>query len=110
MWQENLNSPEMEFICVHTFRTYMRSEFFDTSFLDFPPINPKRYVEMKTNVSKLFDSDNDRILNLKKDENPLSIFKPNYTETSINWILMLNDQIVDIYKVEGLRNFPQRNI
>lgn len=110
IWQENLNNPDMDFICVHQLRTYMKSEFFDAIFLDFPPINPKRYVEMKTNVSRLFDSEHDKNLILKKDENPYSIFKPNYVETSIDWVLVLNDQIIDIYKAQGLRNFPQRNI
>lgn len=105
-----MNSEDMGFICVHTLRSYGKADFFDAAFLDFPPINPKRYVELKTNVSRLFDSEHDKNLILKKEENTLSIFKPNYVETSIDWILILNDQIIDIFKAEGLRNFPQRNI
>jgi hypothetical protein len=82
----------MQFNCIHTIRSYPKAEFFDASFLDFPPINPKRYVEMKASVSRLFDSNSDKNLQIKKDEeNTLSIFKPNYAETSIDWILILND-------------------
>lgn len=101
----------MQFNCIHTIRAYQKCEFFDAAFLDFPPINPKRYVEMKANVSRMFDTTHDNDLLLKKDEeNHLSILKPNYVETSIDWILILNDQIIDIYKAEGLRNFPYRNV
>lgn len=101
----------MQFTCVHSFRCYASHTFFDASFLEFPPINPKRYVELKTSVSKLFDSASDKNLHLKKDEdNSLGIYKQTYGETSFDWILILNDQIIDIYKAEGLRNFPLRNI
>lgn len=48
---------------------------------------------------------------MKKDEeNIFGIYKENYHEKSIDWILILNDQVLDIYKAEGLRNFPLRNI
>lgn len=49
----------MIFVCVHTFRGYQASKYFDTIFLEFPPINPKRYVELKSDVSKLFDTTRD---------------------------------------------------
>lgn len=101
----------MQFTCVHAFRGYSQYTFFDAAFLDFPPINPKRYVELKANVSRLFDTTGDRNLQLKKDdENVFGIFKQNYVETSIDWIIVLNDQIIDIFKVEGLRNFPLRTV
>ncbi len=76
-----------------------------------PPNNPKRHVEAKSNVSRIFDTMNDKILALKKDEeNTFGIYKQNYLETSVDWIFVLNDQIMDIFKAEGLRNFPQRAI
>ena len=84
----------MQFTCLHVFNNaYSRNSFFDAAFLDFPPINPKRYVELKTNVSRIFDSGNDKTLILKKEseENLLGIYKENYKETSIDWILILND-------------------
>jgi len=46
----------------------------------------------------------------KEEENTFGIFKQNYFETSVDWIFVLNDQIMDIFKAEGLRNFPQRSI
>jgi hypothetical protein len=96
---------------VHVFRGYGQYSFFDAAFLEFPPINPKRHVEVKTNVSRIFDTTQDKILALKKEEdNIFGIYKQNYTETSVDWIFVLNDQIMDIFKGEGLRNFPQRAI
>jgi hypothetical protein len=101
----------MQFTCVYVFKGYGSNTFFDATFLDFPPINPKRYVELKTNVSLLFDTCQDKNLLLKKDEdNVFGIFKQNYLETSVDWILVLNDSILDIYKAEGLRNFPLRSV
>lgn len=62
-------------------------------------------------MSRIFDSTHDKILAQKKDEeNTYGIFKQNYVENSVDWIFVLNDQIMDIFKAEGLRNFPQRNI
>lgn len=67
--------------------------FFDAAFLELPPTNPKRYVELKANVSKIFDSSKDKILALKKDHenNIFGIYKENYVETSNDWILILTD-------------------
>lgn len=59
----------MQFNCVHTFRGYSSTPFFDVSFLEFPPINPKRYVELKSNISKLFDTQRDETLKIKKEDN-----------------------------------------
>ena len=85
--------------------------FFDAAFLDFPPNNPKRYVELKANISRIFDTGRDKILEVKKEENSqFSLHKENYVETSQDWILVLTDQILEIHKVMGLRNFPQRPI
>jgi hypothetical protein len=84
LWQEDLMQVslsyslcqrDMQFTCVHAFRQYAKAEFFDASFLEFPPVNPKRYVELKASVSKLFDSASDRVLALKKEENEYGIFK-----------------------------------
>jgi len=68
-------------------------------------------VEVQTSVSRIFDSTHDKILALRKEEdNTFGIFKQNYVETSVDWVFVLNDQIIDIFKAEGLRNFPQRAI
>jgi hypothetical protein len=81
--------------------------FFDASFLEFPPNNPKRYVELKANISKIFETSRDKILQNKKDENnQFGIYKENYVETSQDWILVLSDQLLEIHKVTGIRNFP----
>ena len=68
-------------------------------------------MEVQTSVSRIFDSTHDKILALRKEEdNTFGIFKQNYVETSVDWVFVLNDQIIDIFKAEGLRNFPQRAI
>ena len=96
---------------MHVFRSYGQYSFFDAAFLEFPPNNPKRHVEVQTSVSRIFDTMHDKILALRKEEdNTFGIFKQNYVETSVDWIFVLNDQIMDIFKAEGLRNFPQRAI
>ncbi len=100
----------MVFQCVHTFKGYKQTPFFDVCFLEFPPINPKRYVEMKSNVSRILEPQRDDTLKLKKEENQYGIYKENYHETTQDWVLVLNDQILEIYKVDGLRNFPQKSL
>ena len=65
----------MQFTCAHIFRGFSPTlEQFDVSFLEFPPINPKRYFEMRSKVSRVFDSSSDKILKTKKDENKLGIY------------------------------------
>lgn len=78
--------------------------------MDFPPINPKRYVELKSNISRLLDTGRDETLKIKKLDNPYGIYKENYHETTLDWILILNESILEIYKVEGLRNFPLKSL
>jgi hypothetical protein len=74
--------------------------------LDFPPVNPKRYYELRSTVSKLFDTSKDQVLKMKKEENRFGIYQQNYPETSYDWILLLNNDKLDVYRIEGLRNFP----
>ena len=118
LWQENLMTvpfssltflqSDLQFTCIHVFRGYSQFSFFDAAFLDFPPNNPKRHVEVKTSVSRILESSTDKVLALKKEEdtNIFGMYTQNYVETSVDWIFVLNDQIMDIFKAEGLRNFP----
>ena len=98
----------MQFNCAHIFRGYPNTNFFDVSFLDFPPINPKRYFELRSKVSKLLDTSRDETLKFKKNENRYGIYQRNYDTTTIDWILVLVDETLEVYKIEGLRNFPLR--
>lgn len=100
----------MTFVSVHLFRGFHNCSFFDVEFLEFPPINPKRYVELKSDVSKLFDTERDQTLQVKKNENQYGIYQENYHETTLDWVLILNDSHIEINKIEGLRNFPQKSI
>jgi hypothetical protein len=95
---------------VHIFKGYQQTPFFDVCFLEFPPINPKRYVEIKSNVSKLLDPSRDETLKLKKEDNQYGVYRENYHETTLDWVLVLNDMILEIYRVEGLRNFPHKSL
>lgn len=56
----------------------------------------------------LFDSSRDKALKVKKEENKFSIFKQNYKATTYDYIFVLVDESIDVYKIEGLRNFPQK--
>ena len=47
---------------------------------------------------------------MKKTENPLGIYHENYTEKTLDWLLIFKDHDMDIFKVEGLRNFPPRAV
>ena len=64
----------MMFNCVNTFKGNPNTPFFDVSFLEFPPINPKRYVELKSSVSKIFDTTRDETLKIKKEDNQFGIY------------------------------------
>ena len=68
----------MNFICSHIFRGYGQTPYFDCAFLEFPPINPKRYVELKSDISRLFETGRDENLKLKKTENNLGLFRRDY--------------------------------
>lgn len=96
----------MLFVCVHSFRGYQNTKFLDATFLEFPPINPKRYVELKSDNSKLFDTARDTVLKIKREDNPYGIYQENYHETTLDWVLLLNDTFIELYKLQGLRNFP----
>jgi hypothetical protein len=78
--------------------------------VEFPPISPKMGCELFGKTSRIFDSYRDKVLKLKKDENKLGIYSENFHETTIDWVLLLKESHVEIYKVEGLRNFPCRSI
>lgn len=83
---------------------------FDVSFLNFPPVNPKRYPEIDATVSKLFDTSRDKVLKLKKEESLFGGYQENYHELTYDWVLVLNNNVIDIYKIEGLRNFPVKSL
>jgi len=67
-------------------------------------------VELKSNISRLFDTGRDENLKLKKEDNTYGVYKENYHEKTLDWILLLNDCVLEIHKIEGLRNFPQKNV
>jgi hypothetical protein len=100
----------MQFVCVHIFRGYSTANYFDASFLQFPPINPKRMCELTKDISKIFDSGFDKVLRVKKEENKFGVYHQSYLETTYDWVFILNDQVLEVFKIEGLRNFPNRSI
>lgn len=56
----------------------------------------------------IFDSSRDKALKAKKEDNKYSIYKQNYKDTTLDYIFILVDETIEIYKIEGLRNFPQK--
>lgn len=56
----------------------------------------------------LLDTSRDKVLRQKKEENKYSIFRQNYQETTQDFIFILVEENFEIYKIDGLRNFPQK--
>jgi len=110
LWQENIVCSEMKFVCLYIFRGLSRASFFDATLIEFPPVNPKLYHEIESKISKIFDTYNDPVLTNKKSENLLGIYHENYHEKTLDWLLILKESVMDVYRVEGLRNFPPRNV
>ncbi len=73
-------------------------------------MNPKLFHEVQIKISKIFDTSNDKVLRLKKEDNKLGIFTNNYHEKTLDWILILKDSTMEVFEVECLRNFPCRNV
>ena len=43
---------------------------------------------------------------MKKEENRFGIYEQNYKEVSYDWLMLLNNDKLDIYRISGLKNFP----
>lgn len=47
----------------------------------------------------LFDTSRDKVLKQKKEENKYSIFQSNYQETTLDYIFILVEENLEIYKI-----------
>jgi len=47
LWYENLMNKDVEFMCAHIFRYNKADPFIDVAFLEFPPVNPKKYHQIE---------------------------------------------------------------
>ena len=77
-----------------------------SAFLIFLQSIQKRFYEIRSTVSRLFDTSKDQVLKMKKEENRFGIYEQNYKEVSYDWLMLLNNDKLDIYRISGLKNFP----
>lgn len=80
------------------------------AFLDFPPIDPKQYHALRAKKSGLFIPDTNKVSQIKRTHNNLGVYQNSYEGTTYDWVFLLKNEYLEIYRVEGLRNFPIKNI
>lgn len=106
LWYENLMDATMSFMCAHVFKPAHNDLINDVAFLDFPPINPEKYHEIKEKESRIFNPEKYKL----KIHNKLGIYQNTYDGLTYDWIFILKSSSFDLYRAEGLRNFPIKNI
>ena len=80
------------------------------AFLDFPPIDPQKYHDLIDKQSGIFFPDTNKVMQIKRMHNKLGVYQNSYEGTTYDWIFLLKKDHLEIYKAEGLRNFPNKNI
>jgi hypothetical protein len=110
LWYENLMDKNMAFMCAHVFKPGHNDLICDVAFLEYPPLNPQRYHDLKEKQSYIFKPDTNKISQIKKSHNKLGVYQNSYEGTTFDWIFVLKKSSFELYKVEGLRNFPIKNI
>jgi hypothetical protein len=110
LWYENLMDKNMAFMCAHVFKPNHNEIINDLAFLDYPMINPKRYHDLKEKHSYIFNPEKNKVTMIKKSYNHLGVYENSYDGTTYDWIFLLKKNSLEIYRAEGLRNFPIKNI
>lgn len=110
LWYENLMDKNMAFMCAHVFKPSHNDIINDVAFLSYPPINPEKYHELKEKQSGIFIPDTNKIMQIKRSHNKLGVYQNSYEGTTYDWIFLLREGSFEVYKAEGLRNFPIKNI
>jgi len=110
LWYENLMDKNMSFMCAHVFKPNYNEVIYDMAFLDFPPIDPQKYHDLIDKKSGIFIPDTNKVMQIKRTHNKLGVYQNSYEGTTYDWIFLLKKEHLEIYKAEGLRNFPIKNI
>jgi hypothetical protein len=110
LWYENLMDKNMAFMCAHVFKPNHNDFINDMAFLDYPVINPEKYHDLKEKHSYIFNPEKNKITMIKKSHNHLGVYQNSYEGTTYDWIFILKTKSLEIYRAEGLRNFPIKNI
>jgi len=117
LWVESLNDPDLSFTCVRSITPVaspQKTRIFDAEFIYLPSAQPRDQIScpvLPWHTSKLFNTKRDKVLQLKKrqlrpEDDPLGMCYPNVPETSVDWIAIMNDNTIEVYKCSGLKNFP----
>lgn len=109
LWYENLMSDTIDFQCFHVFRPDRASPILDLSFLEFPPVNPKKYHFLNRERSLLFQPEKRKIEPGSLSER-FGSYEANYSDETFDWLFVLKSKSMIVYKIEGLRQYPTKNI
>ena len=110
LWYENLMDQNISFMCAHVFKPNQNDIINDICFLEYPVLHPERYHELKEKHSYIFNPEKNKIAQIKKSHNNLGVYQNSFEETTYDWIYLLKDKKLEIYRAEGLRNFPIKHI
>lgn len=110
LWYENLMDQNISFMCAHVFKPNQNEIINDICFLEYPVMQPERYHDLKEKHSYIFNPEKNKIAQIKKSHNNLGVYHNSYEETTYDWIFLLKNRKLEIYRAEGLRNFPIKNI
>lgn len=110
LWYENLMDKNMSFMCAHVFKPNHNDLLNDVSFLEYPVNHPEKYHDLVEKHSYIFNPSKNKLAMIKKSHNNLGVYQNSYEGTTFDWIFCLKNQAFEIFKAEGLRNFPIKNI
>lgn len=105
LWYENLMDKDIAFMCAHVFKPD-NGIINDIGFLDFPPINPEKYHDLIEKESRIFHPEKYKLKILNK----MGIYQNTYDGMTYDWIFLLKNNKFDLFRAEGLRNFPIKNV
>lgn len=102
-----MNQQEVTFMCAHIFRYTAADPILDISFLEFPPVNPKKNHQIKDKTSMIFSPRQEKN---DLDSSDLGVIRPNYPDDTYDWLFVLQGKNLNLFKAEGLRSFPTKSI
>jgi len=112
LWVQSFSNDYLSFYEFEVIDAFLESPIpFDFDFIN---LNSKdmilHYEKADIQVSKILKPYIDKLYYVHKDSNILGICKPNYLETTIDYLLFIYKETTYLYRIEGLRNYPRKAI
>jgi hypothetical protein len=98
LWYENLMDKNIAFMCAHVFKPGHDDMIHDVAFLEYPPIDPEKYHDLKEKQSYIFKPNSNKIAMIKKSHNKLGVYQNSYEGTTYDWIFLLKQHSFDLYR------------